>query len=117
MEVSTPDQSMESQCITSNDVLEGIRAQGKELTSLEQSQRPQVMNDCDTQHGTMSEEKKVTESCKTLRKKGRKAAAKAKPTGPPKKRGRPRKEPRAHDDEGPKMSIKGKKLKKKKKQI
>jgi len=54
---------------------------------------------------------------RTLRKKGRKAAAKAKPTGPPKKRGRPRKEPRADDDEGPKKSIKGKKLKKKKKQI
>eukprot|EP00798_Chlamydomonas_sp_ICE-L_P024515 gene24515-10118_t len=45
MEVNTPDQPMESQSITSNDVLEGIRAQGKELTSLEQSQRPQVMND------------------------------------------------------------------------
>eukprot|EP00798_Chlamydomonas_sp_ICE-L_P032630 gene32630-17643_t len=54
---------------------------------------------------------------RTLRKKGRKAAAKAKPTGPPKKRGRPRKEPTADDDEGPKKSIKGKKLKKKKKQI
>eukprot|EP00798_Chlamydomonas_sp_ICE-L_P023606 gene23606-9136_t len=52
---------------------------------------------------------------RTLRKKGRKAVAKAKPTGPPKKRGRPRKEPRADDDEGPKKSIKGKKLKKKKK--